>query len=221
LDSEARRSLLRMGDKSRAFVRMLPRAFDLEEFGRDVALDEALLPIAESVRQLAEMIDDTHTAVCSDAYVAALMVYQSAKRAGKGTGLDGALDGLGRRFVRKSGGMCQLAPLFALFEFLSKLRQNGLHQRWRDEQASVAQRLINRRGGFQRGSLSSEGDNSDGSDHGNRKEGCRAPSGAVVDDHSASGLLQSRREHLTFTWVESPSANCFGYLDVGLDLQAR
>ena len=113
LDPEARRSLPRAGDKSRSFVRkclevanqnpgMLPRAFDLEEFGRDVALDEALLPIAESVRQLAEMIDDTHTAVRSDAYVAALMVYQSAKRAGKGTGLDGALDELGRRFVRKS-----------------------------------------------------------------------------------------------------------------------
>jgi hypothetical protein len=109
-----------MGDKSRAFVRkclevanqnpgMLPRAFDLEEFGRDVALDEALLPIAESVRQLAEMIDDTNTAVRSDAYLAALMVYQSAKRAGKGTGLDGALDELGRRFVRKSGATTQPA----------------------------------------------------------------------------------------------------------------
>jgi hypothetical protein len=114
LDPEARRSLPRMGDKSRAFVRkclevanqnpgMLPRAFDLEEFGRDVALDEALLPITESIRQLAEMLDDTNTAVRSDAYFAALMVYQSAKRAGKGTGLDGALDELGRRFVRKSG----------------------------------------------------------------------------------------------------------------------
>jgi hypothetical protein len=29
---------------------MLPRAFDMEEFGRDVALDDALLPIAESIR---------------------------------------------------------------------------------------------------------------------------------------------------------------------------
>jgi hypothetical protein len=115
LDPEARRSLPRMGDKSRAFVRkclevanqnpgMLPRAFDLEEFGRDVALDEAMLPIAESIRQLAEMVDETHTAVRSDAYLAALTVYQSAKHAGKGTGLDGALDELGRRFVRKSGG---------------------------------------------------------------------------------------------------------------------
>jgi hypothetical protein len=89
---------------------MLPRAFDLEEFGRDVALDEALLPITESIRQLAEMLDDTNTAVRSDAYFAALMVYQSAKRAGKGTGLDGALDELGRRFVRKSGVLAHSEP---------------------------------------------------------------------------------------------------------------
>jgi hypothetical protein len=115
LDPEARRSLPRMGDKSRAFVRkslevadqnpgMLPRAFDLEEFRRDVALDEALIPIAEAIRKLAELIDDTNTGVRSDAYLAALTVYQSAKQVGKGTGLDGALDELGRRFVRKSTG---------------------------------------------------------------------------------------------------------------------
>jgi hypothetical protein len=114
LDPETRRSLPRMGDKSRAFVRkslevanqnsgMLPQAFDVEEFRRDVALDEALLPVAESIRKLAEMIDDTHTAVRSDAYLAAVAVYQSAKLAGKNSGLDGALDDLGRRFVRKSG----------------------------------------------------------------------------------------------------------------------
>lgn len=114
LDPEARRSLPRMGDKSRTFVvkclelanqnpGMLPRAFDLDEFRRDVALDEALLPVAEAIRQLAEVVEDTQTGVRSDAYLAALTVYQSAKLAGKGTGLDGALDDLGRRFVRKSG----------------------------------------------------------------------------------------------------------------------
>ena len=78
---------------------------------RDVALDEAMLPIAQSIQQLAEMIDDTHTAVRSDAYLAALTVYQSAKRAGKGTGLDGALDELGRRFVRKGGAAPAPAPV--------------------------------------------------------------------------------------------------------------
>lgn len=76
---------------------MLPRAFDVAEFGRDVALDEALLPIGQAIQQLAEMIDDTQTAVRNDAYLAALTVYLSAKMAGKGLGLDGALDDLGRR----------------------------------------------------------------------------------------------------------------------------
>ena len=75
-----------------------------------------------------------------------------------------------------------------LFEFLSELSQNGLYQRWRDKEAGVAQRLINRGGGFQRGALSGEGDNSDGSDHGNRQEGCTAPSRSVVDDHATAGL---------------------------------
>lgn len=114
LDPEVRRSLPRMGDKSRAFVRkclevanqnpgMLPRAFDLDEFRRDVALDEAMLPVGQMIQQLAEMLEDTQTAVRSDAYLAALAVYSSAKMAGKGQGLDGALDELGRRFVRKSG----------------------------------------------------------------------------------------------------------------------
>jgi hypothetical protein len=114
LDPEARKSLPRMGDKSRAFVRkclevanqnpgMLPRAFDLDEFRRDVALDEAMLPVVQMIHQLAEVLDDTQTAVRSDAYLAALAVYSSAKMAGKGQGLDGALDELGRRFVRKSG----------------------------------------------------------------------------------------------------------------------
>ena len=39
----------------------------------------------------------------SDAYLAGLAVYQSAKYAGKNSALDGALDELGRRFVRKAG----------------------------------------------------------------------------------------------------------------------
>lgn len=114
LDAETRRGLPRMGDKSRAFVHkcvevaiqnvgILPRAFDLEEYKRDVALEGQLLPIAESIRHLSELIDDTLIAVRSDAYLASLVVYQAAKYAGKGTGLDGAVDELGRRFGRKAG----------------------------------------------------------------------------------------------------------------------
>lgn len=116
LDPDARRSLPRMGDRSESFVRkcqeianqnpgMLPRTFDLDEFNRDVALAEAIFPISQALDQLSELVNDTETAVRSDAYTAALTVYQSAKLAGKGSGLDGALDDLGRRFAHKSGAL--------------------------------------------------------------------------------------------------------------------
>jgi hypothetical protein len=38
----------------------------------------------------------------SEAYTAALAVYQYTRAAGKGAALDGALDALGQRFARKS-----------------------------------------------------------------------------------------------------------------------
>lgn len=43
-------------------------------------------------------------------YAVALTVYSSLKHGGKGKGLDGALDDLGRRFLRKSGGAAAAAP---------------------------------------------------------------------------------------------------------------
>lgn len=113
LSPEDRQSLPKMGDKSRAFVgnslelaeyddRYLPRSFDVPEFRRDVELAEALYPISIALRQLSEFVDDTYIQVGSEAYTAALVVYQSAKRNGKGEGLDDLLDALGERFARKS-----------------------------------------------------------------------------------------------------------------------
>lgn len=43
-------------------------------------------------------------AVGSEAYAAALLVYQFARAAGKGSALDTALDGMAQRFARKSRG---------------------------------------------------------------------------------------------------------------------
>ncbi len=113
LSPEERRSLPKMGDKSRGFVRaaltvaqqnpdILPRLFDVDEFARDVALEEKLARISGSFSKLAELLDDTLVAVGSDAYVAALTTYQCARIAGKGAGLDGQLDALGQRFARKA-----------------------------------------------------------------------------------------------------------------------
>lgn len=113
LSKEERIALPKLGDKSRAFVvkalevatqnpDVLPRTFDIEEMRRDVELFEALYPIMLSLSQLQQLIDDTYFAAGSEAYVAALAVYQYAKVSGNTQGLDAALDELGRRFARKS-----------------------------------------------------------------------------------------------------------------------
>jgi hypothetical protein len=113
LTTEERKSLPKLGDKSRAFVSkaleiaaqnpdFLPRSFDLNEMRRDIELFEALYPILLSLTQLQELVDDTSVAVGSEAYAAGLMVYNYAKASGKGAGLETMVDDLGRRFARKS-----------------------------------------------------------------------------------------------------------------------
>lgn len=113
LSTEERKSLPKLGDKSRAFVSkaleiaaqnpdFLPRSFDLDEMRRDIELFEALYPILLSLTQLQELVDDTSVAVGSEAYAAGLMVYNYAKASGKGAGLETMVDDLGRRFARKS-----------------------------------------------------------------------------------------------------------------------
>jgi len=113
LTPEQRKSLPKMGDKSQAFVNkslevatqnpdFLPRSFDLEEMKRDVELFQALYSVFLSLTQLQELVDDTVMAVGSDAYAAALVVYNFAKASGKGSGLDAVADEMGKRFARKS-----------------------------------------------------------------------------------------------------------------------
>lgn len=69
---------------------------------RDVEMFEALYPLLLSLNQLQELMDDTYIAVGSEAYAAALLVYNYAKASGKGAGLDAVVDEMGRRFARKS-----------------------------------------------------------------------------------------------------------------------
>lgn len=99
LTAEERKALPKMGDKSRAFVSkalevakqnsdFLPRSFDLDEMRKDVELFEAMYPIVMALAQLQELMDDTYTTVGSEAYSAALMVYNYAKASGQGAGLD-------------------------------------------------------------------------------------------------------------------------------------
>ncbi len=118
LTPEERRALPKMGNKSRTFVTkaldvaiqnmgIVPRAFDVDEFKRDVELALALFPILTALDQLQELVDDTYVAVGSEAYAAALLIYNVAKAHGKGEGLDVALDEMGQRFARKSRGLQQ------------------------------------------------------------------------------------------------------------------
>jgi hypothetical protein len=115
LTVEDRRSLPKMGDKSRAFVDqglvlatqnegILPCNFDLDEYRRDVALVRQLEPVVLAMRQLMKRLEDTYMAAGSDAYSQTLVVYQAAKLAGKGGALDEHLDSLARRFAHKSPG---------------------------------------------------------------------------------------------------------------------
>lgn len=112
LTQEERKALPKLGDKSRAFVAkalevaaqnsdFLPRSFDLEEMRKDVDLFEALYPMIMALTQLQELLDDTYTAVGSEAYAAALQVYTYAKASGQGSGLEAVVDELGQRFIRK------------------------------------------------------------------------------------------------------------------------
>lgn len=113
LTIEDRQSLPKMGDKSRAFVGQavtlaeqnddfLPRSFDVAEMRQDVDLTDQLLPILTALAQLTELVEDTYTLAGSDAYSAALIIYNSAKRNGQGEALDNLLDALGQRFARKA-----------------------------------------------------------------------------------------------------------------------
>jgi hypothetical protein len=113
LTLDERKGMLKLGDKSMPFVKraaeiatqnpdFLPRSFNVEDMKRDIALLEALQPITTALTQLQELVDDTTMLVGSEAYVAALAVYQYAKASGAGGALDDLVDDLGRRFARKT-----------------------------------------------------------------------------------------------------------------------
>ncbi|MBD2022004.1 hypothetical protein H6F43_17635 [Leptolyngbya sp. FACHB-36] len=113
LTTEERKALPKMGDKSRAFVSkalevatqnsdFLPRSFDLDEMRKDVQLFEAMYPIVMAMTQLQELLDDTYVLVGSEAYSAALQVYNYAKASGQGAGLEAVVDELGQRFARRT-----------------------------------------------------------------------------------------------------------------------
>jgi hypothetical protein len=63
--------------------RILPPFADLAELQRDINLFNNLQNLAKDINRLANMINDTRIAAGSDAYVAALSIYNAAKQAAK------------------------------------------------------------------------------------------------------------------------------------------
>ncbi|MEH2207307.1 MAG: hypothetical protein V7K53_25105 [Nostoc sp.] len=110
LSNEERRKLVKMGDKSLAFVNnsitaaqsnreILPATFDVEELVQDYQLAAALTELLTSMQQLTEQVDDTLMAVGSEAMTSSLTVYDYVKTASKKTpGLKTVAEQLGERF---------------------------------------------------------------------------------------------------------------------------
>jgi hypothetical protein len=95
LTVQDKRRLFKMGDGSRAFVekaliaaqanpQVLPPAFDLAEYSRDWALWAQVSVIANNITQLAELVDDTQTALGSDLMTGALTAYGHLSEASVG-----------------------------------------------------------------------------------------------------------------------------------------
>jgi hypothetical protein len=111
LTTEESKSLLRLGDKSRAFVaktlefasqhpEILPTMFDLQEMEEDLSLFEALYPIQMALTELTEQVTDTMAVAGSEAYAAARLVYSYAKAGNLDGELEPYLEDLGKRFRR-------------------------------------------------------------------------------------------------------------------------
>ena len=115
LSTEERRKLVKMGDKSLAFVNnsvtaaqsnreILPATFDVEELVQDYQLAAVLTELLISIQQLSEQVDDTLMAVGSEAMTSSLTVYDYVKTASKKTpGLKTVAEQLGERFKAIKG----------------------------------------------------------------------------------------------------------------------
>ena len=110
LTIEERRKIVKMGDKSLAFVNnslaaaqsnpnVLPVSFDVNEFKMDYELAMALSEIHMNLQQLNEKVDDTLMAVSGEVMTSSLTVYDYVKTAAKKIpGLKAIADQLGERF---------------------------------------------------------------------------------------------------------------------------
>jgi hypothetical protein len=94
LTPEERRTMLKMGEKSLAFVEkahdyasdnptLVPSYLDMDEFDKDFSDAHGLWRLLTAIRQLEEGVEDTIMAAGSEAYHAALAVYRNVQSAAK------------------------------------------------------------------------------------------------------------------------------------------
>lgn len=114
LDATERQALFKLGPKSADFVNdasvaavnfpaILPASFDKTEYAKDTSLFDALGDLKSLVDSLQEKLDNTYTAVGSEAMTASLEVYAYVQTAADRTpGLKSVADKLKDRFKRQS-----------------------------------------------------------------------------------------------------------------------
>lgn len=122
LTAEERKSGVRAGGDSLSFVKnaitaaqsnpeILPASFDTAAFQKDVALLEALIPLATLAASVASQIEDTRMAAGMDAMQQAIQLYNYVKTAAKTTpGLKPIAEQLGERFKRAGKAKTPPAP---------------------------------------------------------------------------------------------------------------
>lgn len=123
LTAEERQGMVKMGDKTVAFVNkateyagqnpdMVPSFLDVPELKKDLNLVNALSTIERQLNPLAKSLEDTLMLSASEAYVGSLSFYGAAKQAAKfnvpGAGAIAA--DLGERFQGRSKGTTPTPP---------------------------------------------------------------------------------------------------------------
>lgn len=115
LSAEERVELLKMGDKSVAFVTkalelasqnpaLVPAYLDIVEAKKDFQLTQSLLPVRQQLETLLRAVEDVMMIAGSEAYDASLIYYNSVKGASRSNvpGAQAVWDELSPRFPRKA-----------------------------------------------------------------------------------------------------------------------
>ncbi len=90
---------------------MMPREFDVTEMRKDVELYNVFYPVVKRYITFTEKLTDTLKEIGAEAYSASLLVYTMAKVKGQNVGgMEAAVDELGKRFARKTGGSTPTPP---------------------------------------------------------------------------------------------------------------